>query len=188
MAEASRAARKAIEIDVADAGAYEIVSFTSLFSKRLDIATVEIERAIELSPNSAQARSFCAGVYCFDGRPHEGVEQAKLALRLSPRHWSRFTFFHHLALCLYSSRDYVAAAQAATQVVALKPDYLYGHWHMAGSCAQLGQTERAQTALQEVLRLNPNFNRAFVESVAPFRNTADLEHFIEGLQKAGWDG
>ncbi len=74
------------------------------------------------------------------------------------------------------------------EVVALKPDYLYGHWHLAGSCAQLGQTDRARAALREVLRLNPNFDRAFVESVAPYRDPADLEHLIDGLRKAGWDG
>ncbi len=97
-------------------------------------------------------------------------------------------FLHALALCLNSAGDYAHAAQTATEVLALKPDYLYGHVHMAVAQAQLGQTERAHEALREVLRLNPNFDRAFVEAVAPFRNPDDLARFVEGLQKAGWDG
>ena len=54
----------------------------------------------------------------------------------------------------------------ATKLVALKPDYLYGHWILAISCAQLGQTARAQSALRSVLRIHPNFDRAFIEAVA----------------------
>lgn len=146
------------------------------------------DRAVELTPNNALARTIRSVAYVYAGRAEEGAEEAKLALRLSPRDLLRFLFLHVLALCYYSARDYAAAAETALKVVALKPDYLYGHWHLAGSCAQLGQTDRARAALREVLRLNPNFDRAFVESVAPYKDPADLEHLIDGLRKAGWDG
>jgi adenylate cyclase len=93
-----------------------------------------------------------------------------------------------LALSQYTARDYSAAAETATKVVALKPDYPYGHWHLAGSCAQLGQMDRARAALGELLRLLPGLDSEFVVSVAPYRNSADLEHLIDGLRKAGWEG
>ena len=85
-------------------------------------------------------------------------------------------------------RGCASAAESAMKVIALKPEYPYGHWHLASSCAQLGQLDHATAALREVTRLIPNFNRAFVESVQAFQNPADYEHMIEGLKKAGWEG
>jgi adenylate cyclase len=116
------------------------------------------------------------------------VEESKLALRLNPRDKNRFFFLHCLALCLYSAREYAAAAEAAFELVTLKPDYLFGHWHVAGSCAQLGQTDRADAAFRELTRLVENFDRAFVEVNTPFKHPADQEHFMDGLRKAGWQG
>ena len=189
MAEASRAAKKAVAIDEADSEAHEWAGWIStFFPSDLDAALAEINRAVELGPNNARARGVRGAILCFNGRPEEGAEEVKTALRLSPRDRFRFFFFHELALCQYTARDYAAAAESAMNAIALKPDYLYAHWHLAGSCAQLGQTERARAALGEILRVNPNFDRAFVESVAPYRNPADLEHLMEGLRKAGWDG
>ena len=74
------------------------------------------------------------------------------------------------------------------KAVALKPDCLFGHWHLAGSCDHLGQSERAEETLESLLRQNPNFDRAFVEATAPYKDPAELEHLIEGLRKAGWGG
>ena len=177
-------------IDEADAEAHAWLCFISLFTypPRLDVALAEAERAVELSPNSAMSRHSRGLAYCFTERPEDGAEEHKMALRLSPRDWYRFGFLHVLALCEYTARDYSAAAETATKLVALNPEYMYGRWHLAGACAQLGQTARARAELREVLRLNPDFDRAFVEAWAPYRNPADLEHLFEGLSKAGWEG
>jgi adenylate cyclase len=189
MADAKRAAQRAVTIDEGDAEAHTWLSVCfSIFDGRLDLALAEAERAVELSPNNAMARNFRSVAYCFDGRPEEGIMEAKMALRLSPRDWCRVNFLHNLALSQYTARDYSAAAETATKVVALKPDYPYGHWHLACSCAQLGQMDRARAALGELLRLLPGLDSEFVVSVASYRNSADLEHVIDGLRKAGWEG
>ncbi len=189
MADAKHAAQRAVTIDEGDAEAHTWLSHSFLFfDGRLDLALAEAERAVELSPNNAMARNIRSVAYCFDGRPEEGVVEARMALRLSPRDWCRVIFLHHLALSQYMARDYSAAAETATKVVALKPDYPYGHWHLAGSCAQLGQVDHARAALGELMRLIPGLDREFVVSVAPYRNPADLEHVIDGLRKAGWEG
>ena len=188
MADATQAAQRAVDIDEADAVAHAYVGFISIFGGRLDAALKQIDRAVELSPNNAIARCVRSWAYCFDGRPDEGLTEAELALRFSPRDWFRFGFLHALALSQFLTRDYAAAVETAMKLVSLKPDYLFGQLILAISCAQHGQTERARTALREVFRLNPNFDLAYLKAVAPYKNSADLEHAIKGLRKAGWEG
>jgi len=129
------------------------------------------------------ARSCRGLVFGFTGRPEEGVEEGRLALRLSPRDWYRFLFLHDLACCHYAARDYPATVEAAAKVVALNPDYFYGHQLHAMSCAQLGQTERANKALKEALRVTPNLVDALKNQ--PLKEPADFEHLWDGLRKAG---
>ena len=149
IAEASLAAEKAVTLDEADAEAHVWQGFVRIFNGRLEAALAELGRAVELSPNNAHARVVLGLAFCFVGRPEDGAEEVRAALRLSPRDWLRFNFLHNLAFCQYTARDYAAAAETAMQVVALKPDYQYGYWHLAGACGQLGQTERAEAALHD---------------------------------------
>ena len=86
-----------------------------------------------------------------------------------------------LSICQYALRHYAASLDTASKLVALRSINLLGHWHTAIACAQLGQSDRALRAFCEILRINPNFDRAFVEAVAPFQDPAELEHQIEGL-------
>jgi TolB-like protein len=185
--EAVRSGRRAVEIDEADANAHVWISFSSLTAGQQDVALSEAERAVELNPNNALARVTHGAILVFTGLPLDGVEEIRLGLRLSPRDWYRFYFLHGLALGLYTARKYDEAAEAAQKIVTLKRDYIYGHWHLAASCAQLGQAERAKSALNELLRLMPNFNRDFVVTRAPYTDFAEIEHLIEGLRKAGLD-
>lgn len=59
--EALRVARHAVKIDEFDATAHIWVGFTSLFSKNFDVALASADRAVELSPSNALARS-CRGL------------------------------------------------------------------------------------------------------------------------------
>ena len=188
LSDALHVAQRAVDIDESDAMAHTWLSFVSMFQGRLNAALAIVERAVELSPNNAMARDIRGVSYCFDGRPEEGVKEVMLALRLSPRDGYHFLFLHGLAFCQYSAHDYAAAADTAMKLVALKPDNVYGRWFVASSCAQLGQMERAYEAFREVLRTQPNFDMAFVKAVAPYKDPTDLEHLIEGLRKAGWEG
>lgn len=183
--EALRAAQRAVDIDETDAMAHAYVGLVSIFVGRLDSAPAEIDRAIELSPNNSIARVARSWALCYLGRAEEGVGEAELALRFSPRDWFRFSFLHALTLSQYLARDFAGSAETALKLVALKPEYLYGHGILAMACAQSGQTERARTALREALRLNPKLDIAFVRSVSPYQNETDMENVIEGLSKAG---
>ncbi len=185
-AEAASAARKAVQIDETNAAAHVWLGYAN-FSENFEITVAEAARAIELSPNNAQARCLHGLIHLSAGNPDKAVQELKLALRLSPRDWLRFWFLHQLSFCQYMARDYSGARDSAMKVVALKPDYLFGYWHLAGSSAQLGQMDRARAAFRELIRLAPNFNRAFINTVVAFSGSAETEHLLDGLRKAGWE-
>jgi len=54
----------------------------------------------------------------------------------------------------------------------------------AAAYAQLGRQEEAHAAMTEYLRLRPG-GTIRTASRFPFKNAADLDHWLEGLRKAG---
>jgi adenylate cyclase len=84
LAEALSAGRRAVEIDEAEATAHTWIGFAALVTRQHDVALLEVERAVELNPNNAMARATRGSIYSFTGRPQQGAEECRLALRLSP--------------------------------------------------------------------------------------------------------
>ncbi len=56
---------------------------------------------------------------------------------------------------------------------------------LATCYAQLGRMEEARAEAAEVLRVHPEFSLDHWAEVQPDKNPDDIEHFIEGLRKAG---
>jgi hypothetical protein len=56
---------------------------------------------------------------------------------------------------------------------------------MAATYSLAGREEEARAAAAEVLRLNPKFSLEHLAKIAPYKNQADLEKFINPLRKAG---
>ncbi len=59
------------------------------------------------------------------------------------------------------------------------------HLCLAVSHAQLGQRDNAQRHAKELLRLWPDFSLQSLLEFLPYKNKSDLDHFIDGLRKAG---
>ena len=56
---------------------------------------------------------------------------------------------------------------------------------MAAAYAQSGNIEDAQWEIEQILLLNPEFSYKQLNDIFPFKNPADLAHFLQGLQMAG---
>ena len=48
-----------------------------------------------------------------------------------------------------------------------------------------GETVDAQDAIAKLNVVMPDFSQDYVEKTYPFKRREDLEHFLEGLRKAG---
>jgi adenylate cyclase len=83
-------------------------------------------------------------------------------------------------------RDSGGSASEAAQLSAERfEQYPSGPRLLAMSLAQLGRKEEAARALAHFLNLSPGHTLASARHSYPLRQRADLEHFLDGLAKAG---
>ena len=136
------------------------------------------QRALALNPNDANVIA-SSGVLCAVlGRPEEGIDRIRQAMRLNPYHpeW----YWIDLGIVFYMAHRYEDAIEAYRHRT--KP----GHWvlsRLAACYAQMGQMEEAAAAAAHVLQLKPDF------SIAKLRRagwgTAESKHVKDGMRKAG---
>ena len=62
---------------------------------------------------------------------------------------------------------------------------LSNYLDLAGSYAQLGQLDAAQETAAKILDLEPEFSIGWWRERMKFTDPADLDHYLDGLYKAG---
>jgi adenylate cyclase len=90
-----------------------------------------------------------------------------------------------LSLARYASRDYEGAADAARKSTGAVANFAFSYFNLAVACGQLGRSQEARQALQEGMRLHPDFSTEFIGALWPYKDAADFDHFVDGLRKAG---
>jgi adenylate cyclase len=89
----------------------------------------------------------------------------------------------HLGLVYYLKGRYEDAIRSLEKGVIHRPNFLGYHIALAAAYAQSGRIEDARQSAVKVLQLDPFFEIGSYGTA--FRNSADREKIIEGLQKAG---
>ena len=112
------------------------------------------------------------------GRVEEGLDHIREAMRINPYHpeW----YWIDLGSVLYVTHRYGDAIEA------LKRKPQPETWvlsRLAACYAQLGRMDEAAQAVSEILRLKPEFTISGQRSAS--WGSGDLEHFREGMRKAG---
>jgi adenylate cyclase len=170
----------ALSLDDNDADVHRILAAVKLNFNELDKAVYHQERALNLNPNSdlivVQQGEFLTWL----GRPEEGIDWVRRAMRLNPYHPERF--WNHLGRAQYTARRYADAIASFSRLTA--PDYAH-HAFMAASAAQLGDRIAAAAHAEEVLRRRPAFTIGGHLKTLHYRQAADSEHMCDGLSKAG---
>ena len=68
------------------AAAHNLLGFVYIQKKQYDQALAEVEQAVALNPNEADAYVRQAEVLGFAGRPEEALRSMEHAMQLNPRH------------------------------------------------------------------------------------------------------
>jgi len=60
-----------------------------------------------------------------------------------------------------------------------------GYLTLAASYSLLKRTEKAHKAVEEILRINPDFSLEYYAKTLPYRRQETADNFVEALRKAG---
>jgi adenylate cyclase len=172
--------RIALSLDDYDADVHRVLAACHIVAHNFDKAAYHQERALSLNPNNDLIVVQQGEVLTWLGRPEEGIEWIRRAMRLNPYHPERF--WSHLGRAHYSARTYGDAIEAFSRIST--PDH-YHHAFLAAASAKMGNQTAAAAHAKEVLARQPGFTIASHLSTMHYQQEADREHFRDGLAKAG---
>ncbi len=181
---ALKAAQRAVDIDPANQHAHYALATARYYRREIGAFRAAGEHAIGLNRRDSNIMAMLGILMGYAGDWQRGVELTTAAMKLNPHHpgWYRFTTFFNE----YHQRHYARALEIAQKINL--PEYFVTHYSMAIAEAQLGNLEAARAAIQQCLRLWPDFERGVVEGHLEkwmFSQPDLIEHIVEGLELAG---
>ena len=155
--------------------------------KDFESAIGEYEAAISINPSLAPAYASLGNAKIRAGRAEEAFAPLQTAIRLSPRDpLLNIWYFNICHAYTHLSRD-TEAIEWCRKSVAISPFWI-SYVDLASAYAWLGQSAEARAAIDELLKLNPNYTVDRWAHAAFSNNPVFLTQYqriIEGLRKAG---
>jgi adenylate cyclase len=183
MADALRYATLAIARDDDEAWGHWAMGGYHIFCGQHDRAIACYERAVDLNPNDGDVINDFG--YCLScaGRPKEGVEMVRRAMRLNP-HYPQYWLMVQGSV-YFDARQYEDAIVTLESLRTL--DTVGVQLYLAAGHAALGHKDQARTAVTRVIEV---YHQATVRCCEAgfldvYKEPADREHLRENLLKAG---
>jgi adenylate cyclase len=173
----------ALALDDNDSDVHRILAAVHLTRDDHDKAMYHQERALALNPNYDLVAVQQGELLTWLGRPEEGIDWIRKAMRLNPYHPERF--WNHLGRACYCAEKFAEAAEAFAHIT--RPDYTH-HAFLAATFAQMGNTVAATAHAAEVVKLEPTFSVAAYFATQHYKHDADRRRHEAGLLKAGLPG
>ncbi len=177
-----RIALEAVALDPAYPWGRVALGNACLWLRRHDQAIAEYEEAIKLDPNFADAYMTLGWLKHFIGRSEETVELIRRGILLDPNYAPMR--LHWIAQAEYQVGNFGEAAELLKQRLARQPHSDVSWALLAAAHGQLGDAQAARDAWATLLRINPGFSVERRRRILPYKNPADFELFVEGLEKA----
>jgi adenylate cyclase len=170
----------ALTLDDNDSDVHRILAAVNLAHDEHEKAQYHQERALTLNPNNDLILVQNGELLTWLGRPEDGIEWIRKAMRVNPYHPERFS--NHLGRAHYTARQYPEAVEALSRLT--RPD-CGQHAFLAAALAQLGDQTAAAAHAQEVLKQLPGFSVRRFLATTHYQHESDRVHLREGLLKAG---
>ncbi len=186
IAEATRLARRAVELGADDATALSGAGYTLVFvAHDLDNGAAILDRALALNPNFAGALINSGWTKSFLGEPDLAIKHVTDAMRLSPLDPMIFRTLGSVAFAHFVAGRYDEASLWAEKALQERANYLPALRELAAAKALAGRIGEAQAAMVHLRKIAPTMRVSDVKEWQPFRRPDDLARLEDGLRKAG---
>jgi adenylate cyclase len=180
LAESGVESTKALALDDNDADVHRLRAALSVIGDDLVKARHHQEKALALNPNYDLVVVQQGELLTWLGRPEEGIDWIRKAMRLNPHHPVRF--WSHLGKAHFAARQYAEAIEAFLRVSTLDAGQ---HAFVAAAYGWMGDKTAAGAHAAQVKALDPEFSAEAFLGTMHYAQASDLEHLREGLAKAG---
>jgi adenylate cyclase len=175
------AAGEALRLDPADMRGRILLARSYIAYNRYPEAQSQIDRAIAINPNDADALAGRGNILVWLGKTDAAIETLEFAQRIDPELNDYDSFA--LTLAYYLKSNYAAAIEQSELNLRRNPGAHFNRAVLAAAYAQADRPADAARVVEEIRRTDPTF--AATEFGNKFLNAADLERLREGLRKAG---
>ena len=179
------AAERAILLDPLDARGLAIAGHVKAYLLHdLNAANALHQRAVSLNPNLpvAWTLSSCASIY--NGNHQRAVEEARMAITLSPGDPHVFFPEHALMMAYFFLRELDVAETQSSLVLERKPNHASALRIRLAILGHLRRTQEARACLRQLRQIEPEVTARSIVSRPPLRPD-DVEYYIKGLRLAG---
>lgn len=176
-------AEKAVEIDNNFGLAHARLGWVQGFMRKHDVAIVNFERAIKLSPNDAEAYAYFAQLLNWVGDAERSLEMTKESVRFDPllppncaMHWGE---------ALYQLNRFDEAIEKLRDCIDRAPAFFVAHLVLAALYGELGRTEEAASEMEILRQLLPGDRLRISWERLPWRSEKSRSRVYDGLRQAG---
>jgi adenylate cyclase len=179
-------ARTAISFGRDDAAALATAGFViAVVDHDYETAFSAFDRSFALSNSSALALGFSAIVRAWKGDDAVAIEQAQLALRLSPFDPLIYLPYVALAYAHFAARRFEEAAAAASRASQANPRFSVPCILHTAALAEIGRSDDAKAMAQRLLELEPGITVFSAIRSARYENPENIAALGNALRKGG---
>jgi adenylate cyclase len=163
-----------------DADVHRILAACNVAGNDLTKARYHQERALALNPNYDLVVVQMGELLTWLGRPEEGVEWIRKAMRLNPHHPERFR--SHLGKAHFAAGQFPEAIEAFMRLSAMDAAQ---HAFVAAAHGWMGDRTAAEAHVARIRALDPEFTLESFLATMHYAEVKDLQRLRDGLLKAG---
>jgi TolB-like protein len=176
------AANRAVETNRTSQIGYEALAMTHFLRRDLTAFRPAAERAMSLNQRNSNTFAYLGLLTCFSRDFERGANLTRKAMEMNPHHAGWFHF--GLIWDHYSRGEFEEVLEHTNRVN--MPGFFWPPLIIASVCAELGRKSEAETAVTELLSIDPDFSAHARLYIEPWLySTGFIEPLLSGLRKAG---
>jgi TolB-like protein/DNA-binding winged helix-turn-helix (wHTH) protein len=171
----------ALRLDANNVLARVLLGRLNMAYNRYAAAELEMERAVAINPNNAEALAGRGNGLLWMGRTDQAIEALELAQRIDPElnPYEQFA----LALAYYLKKRYEEAIEQGEINLRKSPEATFNLPVLAAAYAQSGRMAEAERTVATLRARDPTFDALAFGT--KFQDASDLARVRDGLRKAG---